>query len=98
MSHRERADDEFTLKLQYEGVITNPGDLFEQSDQTEIKSLLANNILLPLQYDFNKYVGVRLFKSRLVHEIKEKMTNKSYEKSCLMVQDYNDIEKTALLT
>ncbi len=98
MSHGELVDYEFTLKLRYEGVITTPGDPFEQSDQIEIESLLANSVLLPLQYDSNKHAGVFLFKSRLVYEIKGKMINKSYKKSCLVVQSYNDIEKTALLT
>ena len=49
MSHRERADYELALQLRYEGVITTPGDPFEQSDSTEIESLLANGVLLPLQ-------------------------------------------------
>ncbi len=98
MSHRERADYELVLKLRYEGVITTPGDLFEQSDQIEIKTLLANGVLLPLQYDSNQHAGVCLFKSHLVHEIKGKTTNKPYEKSRLVIQGYNDTEKTALLT
>ncbi len=97
MSHSERADYEFALKLQYEGVITNPGDLFKQSDQIEIEFLLANGMLLPLQYNSNKHIRVHLFKSRLVHKIKGKTTNKSYKKFRLVVQGYNDTEKTTLL-
>ncbi len=85
MSHREPADYELVLKLRYERVITTPGDPFEQSDQTEIESLLANGVLLPLQYNSNQHARVRLFISRLVREIKGKMTNKPYEKSRLMV-------------
>ncbi len=98
MSHRERADYQLALKLGYEGVITTPGDPFEQSDQTKIEFLLANSVLLPLQYDSNKHAKVRLFKFRLVREIKRKTTNKPYEKSRLVVQGYNDTEKTAFLT
>lgn len=98
MSHRERTDYELTLKLLYKGVITIPVDPFKQSDQIEIESLLANSMLLPLQYNFNKHVEACLFKSRLVCKIKEKTTDKPYKKSRLVIQDYNDIEKTALLT
>ena len=51
-----------------------------------------------MQYDFNKHASINLFKSCLVHEIKEKATDKSYKKSRLVVQGYNNTEKTALLT
>ncbi len=98
MSDREHADYKLALKLRYEGVIITPGDPFEPSDQTMIESLLANGVLLPLQYDSNQHAGVCLFKSRLVCEIKGKTTNKPYEKSRLVVQGYNDTEKTGLLT
>ncbi len=60
--------------------------------------MFANDLLLPLQYDSNKYAGVCLFKSRLVRKIKGKTTNKPYKNSRLVVQSYNDTEKTALLT
>ena len=70
ISHRERADYDLALKLRQDGVITTPGDPFEQSDLTEIESLLANGVLQPLQYDSNKHAGVRLFKSRLIQEVK----------------------------
>ena len=36
-------------------------------------------MLLLLQYDFNKYARLHLFKSRLVYKIKRKTTNKTYE-------------------
>ncbi len=98
MSHRARADYKLALKLRYKGVISTPDVPFKQSDQTEIESLLANGMLLPLQYNSNKYAEVYLFKSRLICEIKRKTTNKSYEKSRLMVQSYNDTKKMALLT
>ncbi len=60
--------------------------------------MLANGVLLSLQYNFNKYAKIRLFMSHLVREINGKMTNKPYEMSRLGVQGYNYIEKTALLT
>ena len=98
ISHRERVDYELALKLRYDGINTTPGDPFKQSDLTEIESLLANGVLQPLQYDSNKHTGVSLFKSRLVREIKGKATDKPYKKSRLVVQGYNNTEKTALLT
>lgn len=98
MSHRERIDYNLALKLQYDRIITILDDPFEKFDQIEIDSLLTHGIRLVLQYNFNKYAKVRLFKSRFICEIKRKITNKLYEKSCLIVQSYNDTEKTTLLT
>lgn len=51
-----------------------------------------------LQYNSNKHAGICLFKSRLICEIKEKITDKLYKKSRLVIQDYNNIKKMALLT
>ena len=98
ISHRKRADYKLALKVRHNGIITTPRDPFKQSDLTKIESLLANGVLQPLQYDFNKYARVSLFKSRFIRKIKRKATNKLYGKSCLVVQGYNDIEKTVLLT
>ncbi len=85
MSYRERADYKFALKLWYKRVITTPSNPFEKSDQTKIESLLANGVLLSLQYDPNQHARVRLFKSSLIRKIKGKTTNKLHEKSCLVV-------------
>ena len=98
ISHRERTDYELALKLRHDGIITTSGNLFEQSELTEIEFLLANGVLQSLQYDSKKHTSVSLFKSRLVREIKGKATDKPYKKSRLVVQGYNDTEKTALLT
>ena len=98
ISYRERADYKLALKLRHDGIITTSGNPFKQSDLTEIESLLANGALQPLQYDSNKHAGVSLFMSCLVYEIKGKATDKSYKKSRLVVQGYNDTEKTVLLT
>ena len=38
--------------------------------------LLANSVLQPVQYDFNKHASVNLFKSRLIYKIKRKMSDK----------------------
>ena len=92
ISHREYADYKFALKLRHDRIIIILEDLFKQSDLTKIESLLANGVLQPLQYDFNKYTDISLFKFRLVCEIKRKRTDKPCKKFCLMVQGYNDLE------
>lgn len=98
MNYRKRTDCKFALTIQHEKVITTVGQLFEQSNKTEIESLLAKSILLPLQYKFNKHIRVGLFKFYLVHKIKRKKNDKSYKKFCLVVHGYNNTEKSALLT
>ena len=42
--------------------------------------------------------GGRVFNSRFVNEIKNLGTNKAFEKSRLVVQAYNDLEKDLVLT
>lgn len=71
MSYKERVDYKLTVKLRHDKIITTLDDPFKQFDQIEIDSLLANGMLLPLQYNFTKYARARLFQFRLVHEIKK---------------------------
>jgi hypothetical protein len=51
-----------------------------------------------VQYDPNKYLGIRIFNSRLVNEVKGKVTSTLYEKSRLVIQAYNDEGKELILT
>jgi hypothetical protein len=51
-----------------------------------------------VQYDPNKYSGIWIFNSRLVNEVKGKVTSTPYEKSRLVIQAYNDEEKELILT
>lgn len=51
-----------------------------------------------MQYDSNIYIDVSLFKSHLVYKIKGKVTDKPYKKFCFVIQVYDNIKKTALLT
>ena len=45
INHRKQVDYELALQLWHEKIITTLGDLFEQSNATEIEFLLANAIL-----------------------------------------------------
>ncbi|KAI0991798.1 hypothetical protein K3495_g16389, partial [Podosphaera aphanis] len=45
-----------------------------------------------------EHSGVRIFKSRLVNEVKSKTTDSPYEKSRLVIQAYNDEGKEIILT
>jgi len=42
--------------------------------------------------------GIRLFNLRFVDEVKNKSTDKAFEKLRLVVQAYNDSEKASVLT
>lgn len=50
-----------------------------------------------MQYTSNKYADVNLIKFHLIREIKRKAIDKSYKKSCFVIQGYNDIKKTTFL-
>jgi hypothetical protein len=94
---KEKADYELSLKLRQEGIITTSGEPFELSDKKEIDALVARRVFAFEQYDEQKHVG-RIFKSRIVREIKGKQTNTPYEKSRLVIQAYNDAGKEIVLT
>ncbi len=51
-----------------------------------------------VQYDPNKHLGIRIFNSRLVNEVKGKATNTPFKKSRLVVQAYNNKDKELILT
>jgi hypothetical protein len=98
MTRKEQADIELAIKLRKNGVITTPGDLFERSQRQEIDGLIAREVFEFVQYNPNKHLGVRIFNSRLVNEVKGKATNSLFEKSRLVVQAYNNKDKELILT
>jgi hypothetical protein len=54
----------------------------------KIDNFIDKDVFSFEQYDPIKYGGIRIFKSRLVREIKGKTTNALYEKSKLVIQGY----------
>ncbi|KAJ6019518.1 hypothetical protein N7522_001585 [Penicillium canescens] len=98
MTSKERADMELSIKLRNESVITTPGSPFEQSQNKEIEGLIARGVFDFVQYDPMKHDGVRVFNSRLVNEIKGKVTGTPFEKSRLVIQAYNDEGKGMILS
>lgn len=97
LSQKEKQDFTLAIKLRNDGVINTPGLPFEESDATEISDLAARGVFEFLKYDPDEHGDIRIFKSRLVREVKGK-TTKPYEKSRLVVQGYNDTEKETVLT
>ena len=99
ITHKEYADLIRAQKLRKEGKIKTPGEQFEASDKVEIDGLNASGVFEYLKYDPDgAHKGIRLFKSRLVHEVKGKANNMPYEKSRLFIQAFNDQGKSAILT
>jgi hypothetical protein len=58
--------------------------------------LIARDIIAFKRFDPTKYTG-RLFKSRMIHEVKGK-NDTSYEKSRWIIQSYNNHSKKRILT
>jgi hypothetical protein len=86
------------MQLQSKGKITMLGLLFEASTRQEIDGLIARGIFQFEQYNPAKHASVHIFNSRIVNEIKGKATNCPFEKSRLVIQDYNNVEKEVILT
>ena len=89
---------ELASKYRKEGRITTPGEPFEQADTIEIEGLLGSGVFEFEIFDQVKHGHFRIFKSRMVREIKGKGTESPYEKSRLVIQGYNDDEKKTILT
>jgi len=70
---------------------------FSASRQKELTGLLEKGVFEIIKLT-DVPQGVRLFNSRFVDEIKNKGTDKAFEKSRLVVQAYNDAEKELVLT
>jgi len=98
MTAKEKADFELAKQLRKEGRITTPGAPFQASDKQEIDGLIARGVFKFEKYDPTKFNEVRIFKSRMVNEIKGKATDAPFEKSRLVIQGYNDDGKEVILT
>jgi hypothetical protein len=98
MSSKEESDQQLALKLRQEKKITTPGEPFELSDKEEIDALISNGVFRFERYDATKHGDTRIFKSRLVREVKGKATDTPYEKSRLVIQGYQDDGKAMILT
>ena len=60
------------------------GRPFEASDKKEIDGLLTNGTLILIKYNGTRYAKTRIFKTRLICEIKSRLAS-PYEKSRLVV-------------
>ncbi|KAF7579501.1 hypothetical protein PtrM4_037410 [Pyrenophora tritici-repentis] len=97
LSKKEEDDYALAVKLRNDGVINVPGAPFEASDQKEIDDLVGRGVFSFELFDPTLHGGYRIFKSRMVREVKGK-TMVPYEKSRLVVQGYNDEGKHEILT
>ena len=97
LTKKESDDLELAQELREKGIITTPGQPFEESGRKEIDTLIATDVFRFQVYDSRTHVE-RIFNSRLVHEVKGKATESPYEKSRLVIQAYDDKGKEAILT
>ncbi|TQN64414.1 hypothetical protein CSHISOI_11408, partial [Colletotrichum shisoi] len=98
MTTKEATDYDLAVKLRKTGIITEPGDPFEESTRKEVDNLIDRGVFDFIPFDPAKHMGIRIFKSKIIHEVKDKTTDKAYEKSRLVIQGYADDGKWAILT
>jgi hypothetical protein len=72
-------------------------DQFTESRRKEVNGLLDLGVFEVVSRE-NVPQGLRIFNSRFVDEIKNRGTDKAFEKSRLVVQAYNDEGKQLILT
>jgi hypothetical protein len=97
MTQKEMDDDALAKKLRRNGKITTPGKPFEEFQRIEIEALISNGVFKIKPYDSIKYGKFRIFKSRIINEIKGKATDFPYEKSRMVIQGYSDDGKKMVL-
>ncbi|KAI1006668.1 hypothetical protein K3495_g1550 [Podosphaera aphanis] len=96
-THKEHNDRDLAICLHAEGKINTAGAPFKLSDIAKIDSLLVRGVLVPTPSN-QIPSSCRIFRLRMVREIKDKTTAHPYEKSRLVVQGHNDHEKRFILT
>ncbi|KAI0997704.1 hypothetical protein K3495_g10484 [Podosphaera aphanis] len=85
ISNKEKTDFELAVKLRKNGIITSPGAPFEKSQSAEIEGLINCEVFEFVKFNPLQHSGLRIFKSRLVNEVKSKTTDAPYEKSRLVI-------------
>lgn len=98
MTGKEKLDMELAKRLRAEGIITSPGKEFEESDQVEWDGLRSKKVFEIIPYNEKTMAGIRIFRTRLVCEIKGKGTPTPYEKTRLVLQGHSDEGKRDILT
>jgi hypothetical protein len=98
VTQKELENAQLAEKLRREGKIIISVKPFKLFDQTKINGFIGRGIFRFEQYNLIKHDGIRIFKSRIINEIKGKGTNKSYEKSRFMIQGYNNDGKFLMFT
>lgn len=98
MTAKEKSDCELSIILRRQGRITTPGAPFEASDKEEIDALIGREVIQFVKFQPEKHANIRIFNSRMVHEIKGKSGINPYEKSRLVIQGHSDHDKDFILT
>jgi hypothetical protein len=97
ITRKEEDDLKLARELRRNGIITTPGEPFEASAREELDALIARGVFEFVAYDPKVHKG-RIFKSRIVNEVKGKSSDSPREKSRCVVQAYNDAGKETILT
>ena len=98
LNTKEEQSQEESKRLRKSGVITTPGKPFETSDKAEIDALIQRGVFRFEMFDPKTHGGERIFKSRMVQEVKGIGSDSPYEKSRLVIQGYADAGKDQILT
>ncbi|KHJ35193.1 hypothetical protein EV44_g3713 [Erysiphe necator] len=98
LSKKELNDRALCIKLRAEGITKIPGLPFEGSDQKEFDQFSERGVFEFIKYDPNgTHKNIRLFKSRMVREVKGKNEN-SFEKSRFVIAGHSHADKSYIPT
>ena len=97
LTSKEQTNLDLFIQMRNDDWIITSEKLFEMSDKMKIDNLINREIFSFESFDSIKHQR-RIFKSRLVREIKDKFIDASYEKSRLVIQSYQNEKKVTILT
>ena len=83
--NKEKYNIELVLKLRRENIITTFKYLFKAFQKKEINGLIIKRVFNFTKFDYIKYIRIHIFNSKLINEIKNKITNSLYKKSKLVI-------------
>ncbi|KAL5933737.1 hypothetical protein ACKVV1_011515, partial [Pyricularia oryzae] len=85
VTEKEKTAWDLAIALRAKGKINTPGPPFEAADDQEVDSLIAKGAIEIMKYDPTLHKG-RMWKTRLVREIKGQTSAQPYEKSRMVLQ------------
>jgi hypothetical protein len=97
LTKKEQRDYQLFIELRTKGIINTPNKPFVFSRHKEINRLEIQGVYKIINQSTEELKNTRIFRSRLVDEVKNKEIAAPYKKSRLVIQAWNNKRKKEIL-